>query len=1272
MEAKEPMNTGGQNNERNEIPKILKRYQNSDFGIQQRVIFFYRLCIAIIISLFLMMSYTSYVQIINPIYGKLFLPVLIPEFSIMVLTLISLVLLIKGHFWFSTQMLLATTLATVWVVMFLDKGGAVSRLDTVVFIYAILSALPLLVDKSKTAIIINISINIAILIVFILINKSQLNLDKSTVIDYISDFTISITFLGVVVYNISKINKRSFERAIQDIKERHEAEKALIESEKKYTETIDLLPQTIFEADLTGKLTYVNKVGFDVFGYTSDDLIKGVNVLSMITESDRGIASENIRNILMAIPEKGNQYTALRKDGSTFPVQIYSKVYETNGKPSGFRGIIIDITERNKAEEALRQSEMFRQRVFDSSNIPIVIMEPSSLKYIDINKAALDIYGFRSREDILGKVPIDVSAAVQYDGTPSAKKAIAYIIKAINEGSATFEWLHQRSNGEQWDAEVHLLPFKSNDQTLLQFSLIDITERKKAEKALKENEERYRSLIESLNEAIIVADNNHKVEYINKQFTELLGYTPEDIVGKIGYKILHDPEDLKIVENANVERINNVFSSYEIQFKAKGGRKFDILVSGSPLKNAEGEIIGSIGALTDITERKKVEKALKESQQLFQTLTQSSPVGIFRTRADGYTTFVNPKWSELSGLSFEEALGDGWLNAVHPDDRKTIKKIWEADSNVGSTSIAEYRFLKPDGSIVWVLGDAIPEIIDGEIKGFIGTITDITEIKTTLGLLETSEKRFRELSDLLPQPIWEADSSGRVTYINNHGMELYGYNQKEFEQGISLISTIIPEQRERAAFNIQERLSGKKVSAKDEEYISAKKNGEQFPVQVYVTAIKEKEKFVGLRGITVDMTEIKKASDALRQSEEKYRTLMESINEVVMMVDNDDRVQFVNNKFTEILGYTQEEIIGFIGYEKLLPPNEQLLIKKANNLRVARVSSQYEISFIAKNGKIIDFLVHGAPVENEKGEVIGSIGTMIDITEKKQIELELERHRTQLEFLVNERTEELAAANEELKATNEELYSQRKELEEALNNLKETQNKLIQSEKMASLGVLAAGIAHEINNPLNFINGGASGIESYINENFKDHIKDVAPLIEGIQIGVKRAADIVTSLNHYSRRDDLPSTKCDVNAIIDNCLVILHNQLKNRIEVDKNFNNKIYTLLCNEGRLHQVFLNILSNSIQAIDDKGTITIFTSIKKDYLTISISDTGCGISKENLPKITDPFFTTKEPGKGTGLGLSITYNIIKEYNGTLEFDSEIGVGTKAIITLPLNKEN
>jgi signal transduction histidine kinase len=238
-------------------------------------------------------------------------------------------------------------------------------------------------------------------------------------------------------------------------------------------------------------------------------------------------------------------------------------------------------------------------------------------------------------------------------------------------------------------------------------------------------------------------------------------------------------------------------------------------------------------------------------------------------------------------------------------------------------------------------------------------------------------------------------------------------------------------------------------------------------------------------------------------------------------------------------------------------------------------------------------------------------------------------------------------------------------------NLQNTQKQLVQAEKMASLGVLASGVAHEINNPLNFIKGGAFGIEQYIEENLKEHKEELLPLIEGINIGIDRAANIVTSLNHYNRRSDSNFSQCDIHTIIDNCLSILRNQIAKRIVIDKNYSKNNYLLLGNEGKLHQAMLNILSNAVQAIDGEGSIVIKTIISEKNITISVSDTGCGISDQIMPKIFDPFFTTKEPGKGTGLGLSITFNIIEEHKGTIDFKSKEGEGTTAKIVLPLKKE-
>ncbi len=292
---------------------------------------------------------------------------------------------------------------------------------------------------------------------------------------------------------------------------------------------------------------------------------------------------------------------------------------------------------------------------------------------------------------------------------------------------------------------------------------------------------------------------------------------------------------------------------------------------------------------------------------------------------------------------------------------------------------------------------------------------------------------------------------------------------------------------------------------------------------------------------------------------------------------------------------------------------------------------------------------------------------------------------------------DLAEKSQHLMQQKAEIERKNAALERTMLQLKNTQGQLVQSEKMASLGQLTAGIAHELNNPLNFVSSNVSPLkrdladifavlsqydrairEHHLSEKFveverrKEEVEfsllleEVNSLLKGIEEGALRSTEIVKGLRNFSRLDEDTKKLANINQGLESTLLVLKHQLKNRITVVKDFGG-VPEILCFPGKLNQAFMNILSNAAQAIAGEGKIYIKTSYDGEIVTISIKDTGKGMSSEIQQRIFEPFFTTKDVGEGTGLGLAITFGIIEDHDGNIEVYSTPGKGTEFIITLP-----
>ena len=423
-----------------------------------------------------------------------------------------------------------------------------------------------------------------------------------------------------------------------------------------------------------------------------------------------------------------------------------------------------ELDSRTKTEFALRKSEEFRLRIFEGSQIPIVVIDASTLSFIECNQAAIDIYCFNSRENILGKTPLDVSAPLQYDGSSSAEKIKQYIDEALSNGSAVFEWKHQRPNGDLWDAEVRLMSFQADGKQYLQFTLLDISQRKYAEIALEKSEKKVKSISANFTagmiyQVLIFPDGKHIFTYVSESVKKYYGVTPKEVLNNSSllYSRVH-PDDYCLLLYYEAEAMKT-FSPFKVEVRIlnPGGEyRWSSLVS-TPSKMEDGSICWD-GIEFDITEQKNNEKILLESETRYRQLHESITdcliqVTIQGDIVDGNRAFIEMlgySRDEISSLKYQELSPSGWLEMERDIiENKIIPR--------GYSDIYTTEFIKKDGTIIpaelktYLLRDE-----DGNPSGMWTIVRDITErIKSEQEL----KNRMEELE------IWHKLTIGREDRI---------------------------------------------------------------------------------------------------------------------------------------------------------------------------------------------------------------------------------------------------------------------------------------------------------------------------------------------------------------------------------------------------------------------------------------------------------------------------------------------------------------------------
>jgi len=1062
----------------------------------------------------------------------------------------------------------------------------------------------------------------------------------------------------------------------------------------------------------TGKFIMINS-GFEKnLGYLSQEVIgKSSNELNIwVNGFDR-------KNILKQLQSKESirniEVQYYKKDRSIITCVCSIEKIEFEEK-NCLITIAEDITERKKAEKKIKEKDDNLKAIFNSVSDGIFTLHNEY--FYNVNPFAEKLFGYSEKELKL-KTPADISPQYQPDGELSTVKASKKIAAALNGESQFFEWKHILSSGELIDTEVSLNKIENNEENMVLAVVRDVTKRKKAEQEIIENQRKLNTLFSNLPGMAYRCknDDNWTMDFVSDGCFSLTGYTSEEILNNqtISFADIMHPDDFKWVWDINQDALSKK-QAFTVEYRiiTKDNKIKWVWEQGCGIYDNEGNIIALEGFITDITAKiearnelekyklnleyliikrteqlEKETKAKEQEQEKYKILIETSNEGIWIIDKEFKTTFVNDRLLEILGYTRKEMLGIPYYLFIVSEEQEANDHEMKKRKD-GGKSIYERKFIRKDGNIVLLLASATPLMKNGEFEGSFAMFSDITEKTNQINEIIKLNERFNLAMDAGKLGMWEVNQQTKeILYASPIWQETMGISENEFEK-LTLdlfLEKIYPDDLKKLSYN---------TIYPDDTYICEfrLKHPEKGYIWIalsskIITKTKNKEPEI-IIGFCKDIDRIKQIESELKESHQLLKSITDSIDNTIYVKDLTGKFIFGNKSFLKIFDHLEESPIG---------KDVSCLFKDEYNQNLAReidekvFTEKKAITIEVKPDSESDIThIHTkTPLFNTKDEIIGlcCIGTDISYLKEKEKELQKEIQRR------IEAENEAASINEELHSANDQLREQHEELDAAISQLIETQKQLILSEKMASLGVLIAGVAHEINNPINFINGGIIGLNSCIKsivkllnlyksninraeiEQFEKEIdiefslQSLEQLQNGIEVGITQIVEIVRSLQTVSRNSSTKIKTIDINQIIDFSLIIFHNQYKGRINVVKNYGN-IPHINGNESNIQQVIMNLISNAIQSIESNGQITITTKCNDTTILLQIEDNGNGIPENIQGKIFDPFFTTKEVGKGTGLGLYIVFEIIQEHKGNITFESKEGLGTIFKISLPISQ--
>jgi len=677
----------------------------------------------------------------------------------------------------------------------------------------------------------------------------------------------------------------------------------------------------------------------------------------------------------------------------------------------------------------------------------------------------------------------------------------------------------------------------------------EVTERKQMQEELQIAEQNFRNSLDSSPLGIRIVTAEGKLLYANQAILDIYGYSSVEELKAVPTKQRYTPESYA----GHQERIKRrnlgkpAPPNYEISIVRKDGEIRHLVASRKEVMWGGETQFQAI--YQDITERKRAEEELRESEEHFRALIENSSDIIQIVDSEGVIRYVSPSVQQVLGYKPEELIGRPSVDVVHPDDLPIVAKGFEkAIQEPGVPVIVECRCKHKDGTWHIIEGIGMNHLDDGY----------------------DDEK------------------------------EILGRNAVEFWQVAEEAVEVMQIAMDRGGWI--------------GELVAKRKDGSFFDVQLAASAVRDKAgKPICRFGSFVDITERKQAEKRIKQTAEEWSTTFDSISDLVFINDKDSRLIRVNKAFADVAKMKPEELIGRPCYEIVHGTNEP--VQKCPYKQAIKTKKPAMAEFFEPHlGMHLELST--SSIFDQKGETVASVHVARDITERKRME-----------------------------------------------------EQLIVADRLASIGELSSGIAHELNNPLTSVIGFSDLLLG--KEDLPDDIKGD---LEVINREAKRTAEVVRNLLTFARKREAEKKPVDIHNIIQKVLELrAYEQKVSNIEVNTQFASDLPEITADGFQLQQIFINIIINAEHFMIEahrRGTLTITTERIGDIIRASFADDGPGIAKENLGHLFDPFFTTKEVGKGTGLGLSICHGITTEHGGRIYAESKLGKGATFVVELPISK--